>query len=179
MNHSWIDLRASLLYFGGKVGLGWGVGASTGATDGPTGTGTRQDGRWMADKFIYMARFIPKGNSECFTDHTNSERTDQAARKCSSNMNYEIKQQSTARNKKKEHKHTEGKVACRFLRAALPPRVLHIVDALQIVCVCVYPCTCLCVYTAHLCKGTFIPDEQICTVSVHREDHEMHLPPPD
>lgn len=47
------------------------------------------------------------------------------------------------------------------------------------VCVCVYLCARLCVYTAHLCKGTFIPDEQISTVSVHRDDHEMLLPLPD
>lgn len=29
----------------------------------------RIDG-WMDDKFIYMAHFIPKGNTECFIDST-------------------------------------------------------------------------------------------------------------
>lgn len=158
-NHSWIDLHASLLYFGGEVGVGRGVGASTGATDGPTGKGTRQDGRWMADKFIYMAHFIPKGNSECSTDHTNNGsktgpiELQTEARKCSSNINYEIK--STTRNKN-EHKHPEGKVACRFLCAALPPRVLLIVDALQIECVCLSVHALVCLHSSSV-QGHFYP----------------------
>lgn len=32
----------------------------------------RMDG-WMDDKFIYMAHFIPKGNTECFTDYTSQK----------------------------------------------------------------------------------------------------------
>lgn len=46
-------------------------------------------------------------------------------------------------------------------------------------CVCVLEGVALCVYTAHLCKSTLILREQICTVSAHRGDHEMHLPLPD
>lgn len=49
INHSWIGLFACCAYCtlvgGGGVGRGEGGCAPTGATDGPTGTGTRQDGR--------------------------------------------------------------------------------------------------------------------------------------
>lgn len=125
---------------------------------------------WLTNLFIWHISY-PKatpGASQITRATAARDRTrlQTEARKCkrSSDINYEIQQQRATSNKN-EHKHTEGKVARRSQRC-LPECCtwwMHYRSR-----ACVSACTRSCVYTAHLCKGTFIPDEQICTVSAHR-----------